>query len=609
MTDIDVLLCYRGRFRNQVVRLDGLLTKHGLAVTFDAEILQPGVAYGDAEIEWLSLGSGEESGNKSWRGPLSAAIKRSELIVFLIDTQDPSVNVLNELAWTARSNKALFVVFNTKGEGHSADWEGIQVGMIQAMYGLTAADPKVPAFGYHFVTHESDEGLDKRLTILANRIVSYLEKVRRSDVGTIRIDTGTTLSDVENAPLARARRRLHAVQERIAQALGVKEPLVNGDPLQNALELAHQRERDGEICNGKIYPKGSAFSYPEESERERYRRTEALLESIRPGPFENPFFVEMLARELVSIQMVLEEPMKRTVLLGTTPVTPSDVPGDILSEPDYAVLIVDASLMDFVYQMLKVTVMSWKIVSPPGVLPVSMSSKIDDTREVIAASPDLVAGFARSLDQLLREGKPGSSTVGTPPQAYHPALSMLGVFQKRFTIAVALARMAALDMSRAKAAGEGANPPAMSSADWVFAADMIAARWVFDSAHNLDSVDPTISLHGISLALASYGLIERSLVGFRPTEIIPASTRAQYIGAFFEEYLVARQMPREEAIKRRESVEKIVVALDILQQAATESGQIDLANLKLSPRWQRHVKLESANRESDGGVRRKPGGA
>jgi hypothetical protein len=125
MTDIEVILCYRGRFRDQVTRLDELLSKRGLAVTFDAEILQPGVQYGDGEIEWISLGGRGEDGNNTWRGPLSAAVKRSELIVFLIDTQDPSVNVLNEIAWTARSDKALFVVFNTKGGGHSAEWEAI----------------------------------------------------------------------------------------------------------------------------------------------------------------------------------------------------------------------------------------------------------------------------------------------------------------------------------------------------------------------------------------------------------------------------------------------------------------------------------------------------
>ncbi len=80
MTDIDVLLCYRGRFREQVTRLDELLTKRGLGVTFDAEIVCAGVAYGDAEIEWISLGFGKEDGDKSWRvhlAPRSSAARSS----------------------------------------------------------------------------------------------------------------------------------------------------------------------------------------------------------------------------------------------------------------------------------------------------------------------------------------------------------------------------------------------------------------------------------------------------------------------------------------------------------------------------------------------------
>jgi hypothetical protein len=79
--------------------------------------------------------------------------------------------------------------------------------MVQIIYSMAASTPEVQAFGYHFVTHESDEGLDERLTILANRIISYLEKVRRNDVPTIRTDSKLTLSDVENVPSALARRR------------------------------------------------------------------------------------------------------------------------------------------------------------------------------------------------------------------------------------------------------------------------------------------------------------------------------------------------------------------------------------------------------------------
>lgn len=589
MPDIDVLLCYRGRFRHQVERLDDLLTERGLSVTFDSEILQPGVEYDKAEIEWLSLGFGKEDGDTSWRGPLSAAVQRSELIVFLVDTQDPSINVINEIAWTARSGKALFVVFDTKGEGQSPDWEAIQVSTIHITYSLATRDPEVPAFGYHFVTHRADDGLDERLTILANRIVSYLEQVRSHGVPTLRMDSGVTLSDVERAPGARARSRLHAVQEQIARALRVEEPPTDGDPLQNALAVAHERERDGRIQNGRIHPKNSPFSYPEGGERERYRRTEELLERIRPGPFENPYYIEMLARELVSVMMVLGEPLRRTVLVGTTFVTPSDAPADVLIEPDYAVLLVDGSLMDFVYQMLKATAMSWRITSPPGVLPVAMSSKVEDTVQVIAASPELVSGFARSLGRLLSEGRPGSSTEGDPPPAYQPAISMLGVFQKRFNVAVALARMVALDLMFEKAAREGTRPPSAPSADWVFAADLLAARWVFDSAVELDESDPTVAFQGICLALASYGLIERAVPGFQPPEINAASARAQYIGDFFEGYLASRQMSADEAKARRASGRGVVAALDLLWQGAVGSGELDVGALPISQRWQRHV--------------------
>lgn len=385
------------------------------------------------------------------------------------------------------------------------------------------------------------------------------------------------------------------MQEQIAQAVRIESSPVEGDPLQNALAVAHLRERDGETRNGRIYPKDSPYSYPEEFERERYRRTEALLETIRPGPFENPFLIEMLARELVSIQMLLDEPTTRTVLIGTVFVTPSDVPGDVLIEPDNAVLLVDASLVDHACQMLKAAVMSWKIVSPPGVMPVSMSSRIDDTREVIAQSPELVSRFAQALGRMIREGRPGSTTVGQPPPAYHPALSMLMAFQKRFTVAVALARMVALDMVLAKAAREEASPPVMPSEEWTLTAERIAARWVFDSAADLDRVDPTIALHGISLGLASYDLIERSLVGFHPPEIVPARARAQHVADFFSEHLVTRQMPREEPERHRDGLRGILATLDLLWQAATESGELGLRDLEISPRWQQHMMVRAGS--------------
>jgi hypothetical protein len=586
-SDIDVLLCYRGRFRNQVSRLDELLTARGLSVTYDAEILQPGVEYGDAEIEWISLGQDDTGAETSWRGPLSSAVKRSELIVFLVDTQDPSVNVMNEIAWTARSGKPLFVVFNTTGTGHSADWEAIQVSMIHINYSMATGQPESPRFGYHFVTHESDAGLDERLTILANRILSYLEQVRGGDTPMLRVDSDVTLSDIENLPAARARRRLHAVQEQIAKAVGMTEPLAPGDPLQAALAIAHERERDGVVRDGMIHRRSAPFSFAEGSERERYRRTEALLETIRPGPFENPHFIEILARELVSIEMVLEQPMQRAVLIGTAMMTPSDASCDVMIEPDHAVLLVDIGLMDFGYQMLKVAVMSWKITSPPGVLPVTMSTRLEDTRAVIASNPELVTGFARCLGQFLRDGAPGSTTAGMPPPQYRPALLTLSVFQKRFTVVVALGRMLALDMMRGETARKDAQET-MEPPDWVMLADALAARWVFASAQQLDRVDATIAYQGISLMLKSHEILESSLCGYRSPEIVSAASRSRYLDSLFADYLTAMGKRNAEVQEQLDSARDLVATFDVLRQAAIDSGEFELGGV-VAPRWQRHM--------------------
>ena len=54
--DIDILLCYRGRFKRQLERLDRILTTHKLHITFDAQILTPAAV---AVIEPLKLSAAQ----------------------------------------------------------------------------------------------------------------------------------------------------------------------------------------------------------------------------------------------------------------------------------------------------------------------------------------------------------------------------------------------------------------------------------------------------------------------------------------------------------------------------------------------------------------------
>jgi hypothetical protein len=410
----------------------------------------------------------------------------------------------------------------------------------------------------------------------------------------VRLDDQTTLSDVENAPLARARLRLQDAQEKISRAVGIESPPNRGDPLRSTLDLLYARERDGEVRNGRIFHRNSPFSYPEESERERYRRTEVLVNQIRPTPFEIPEYLAMFARELVSIEMVLARPVRQTILIGTVPFCPSNMQVDVILDPDFEVLLVDVTYADFVYQMLKAVVMSWKITSPAGRLPVSMSTKIEDTRETISMNSGLVGGFTRSLERMLREGVPGASTEGAPPVPYHPALSMLGVYQKRFSVAAALARIAVINTGNRKIDGQqseepNTSPNALTPAEWIVVADALAALWVFDSAKKLDCVDPTIALQGILLALASQALVERSLAGFVSPEIVPASARAERIADYFLDYVLSSGIPRKEAEDRRRGTEHVAATLDMLWQTATESGRLEVTMLQPAMRWRRYI--------------------
>jgi hypothetical protein len=591
LSEIDVLLLYRGRFHRQIERLDAILGSFDLRVTYDSEILTDDADSMEAEIEWLSLGQSTEGEDVAWRGPLSAAVKRSALVVFLIDPQDPSVNVMNELAWAARAGKPLFVVFNTNADSHSADWEGLNIGFLQAFYGMIKGQPESPAFGYHFVTHDEDEGLDERLTILVNRIVSYLDRVNRGEVGHVRFDKGIThVAELENAPLARARRRLRDVQEKIAKGVGLSAKPDQDDQTEATLELLYQRERDGEVRDGRIFPRHSPFSFPEDSERERYRRTEALVNYVRPGPYESPELLSMYARELVSVQMVLARPVRPTILIGTVPLCPSNIPVDVVLERDFGVLLVDASQTDFVYQMMKATVMAWKIVSPPDQRRVSMSTRVEDTQEVIAANPTLVRGFARSFKQMIETGTPGASTQGAPPVAYHPALTMLGLFAKRFSVAVALARIVRLDsLDEIQKQLHEQLGRTLTRADWLFAADGLAAKWVFDSARFLDVVDSTIALQGILLGLAVQGLIERFIAGLVAPEGVALSARVARIGAFFLRYQAALKISEVDATNALGGAKDVAKTLDLLLQAAIQTGQLDLTDVQPATRWLRHT--------------------
>jgi hypothetical protein len=592
MTDIDILLCYRGRYRNQIDRLDSLLGSYNLQVTFDSKILADPANYTEAEIEWLPIGDSARDERVAWRGPLSEAVKRSTLVAFLVDSHEPSPNVMNEIAWAARAGKPLFVIFDTKAKTLSENLEGMNIGMLQGFYAWVAQRPDLQEFGYAFVTHEEDDGLDERLTILVNRLVSYLGRVKQGELDRVSLNQKTTLADVENAPQARARRRLLEAQEKISKTLGIAIPPNQAEVFKDALDLLYQRERDGAVRDGRIWPRESPFSYPEQSERERYRRTEELVNRIRPGPFEFPYYLASLARELVSIEMVLPRRVQQIILIGTVPFYPSNIPVEVLNDADFDVLLVDATYLDFVHQMLQAAVKTWKVTWTLGTLPV-VSTNPDDLRDTISANPSVVTGFARSLEQMLSKGIVSEIADGALQGATsNLALSMFDGFQQRFNIAVALARIALLGPGGRRIRGQQNETASIAAktAERIVAADTLAAQWVFDSARQLDQVDPTIALEAILLSLGSQALIERALTGFVPPELVPSSMRMEKIADSFGAYVCSLGVSGEEAKDRRNSAQSMAATLNMLWKAATDARTLDASTLHPAPRWRPHIR-------------------
>jgi hypothetical protein len=577
-TAIDILLCYRGRYQPQVRKLDALLAANGLRVTYDSKILSPDTEYFNADVEWMSLGASGEETSVAWRGPVSAAVKQATLLVFLVNPRDPSVNVMNEIGWGAQSGKPLFVVFDNNRDSDSETWEAVNIGYLQAFYGIATMKPgatpgeaptgtlEIPSFGYAFVKHDADDGLDQRLTILVDRIISYLRQARLNAIDTTRLDNKITAADVENAPESRARRRLYDAQEKISLATGSTPAPAASEGFQQTLDRLYAREREAVLRDGRIYPPRTGLSYPEKSERERYRRTEALIKLLRPGAYEYPDFLEMLVRELVSVEMVQASAARRAVLIGTVPLCPSNIPIDLLLDPDYAVLIADSTRIDFVYFMANAAVACWQ-----------------DTYATLLSRPALVGTFATHLRDMLERGFPGDSGQDSIPAALLPARELLVTCAMRFYVAVAVARTTLL--GGISKPSDGVTGATLRPTDWITLSDALASRWVIESALLLDGVEPALAIEGVMLALASQLLIEKFLKGFDAPEKVSASTRMELVCSEFDRSASRVGTSLGDAPASSIGSHRVPAIVDLLWQVAVDSGKLDLSLMKPAPRW------------------------
>ena len=563
----EILLCYRGRYRDQVKKLAELIRKVGLRVSYDCEILADADTFDpDTEVSWVNLGDAGNQGG-AWRAPLWKAVDNSELVVFLVEPRDISVNVINEVCWTAEKGRYIFLVFDVPDSKISIETESLYLSFFQIMWMMATRKPDYPNCGYHVVAHASPDQLDARLEVLVNRIFAYLNDARAGLIGTSSADNNLTMDDVRNSPWEKARERLRAIQDKVFQVSGAPPAEASGDPYQEALELQRQWEQGASIENGRIRPPGSPFSYPYESETKRFQRTEQIISRVRPGPQENLDIFALLARQAATIEIFLAPVPQGNHLIfpGTVLATNMLLFADVVNGERFDLILLNASFVDFVYQITKVSVQSWKLTSGLEGPRASFQTGPEDVRETLKSRPELTEGFYRCLSEYVCDGLPGESTQGAPHPVYQAPLSVLDSCAERFMLAQGYAQVLLLDPRFALP--PGLFPKARKDFlrdDWVTAPDRLAAWITMKTGAEMDLVDPMIALQGCLIALHCLEVIESAVDllaprlrdPYRASRPAPAQRHQALEGAFFS-ITLAQGVPEAEA---RQALEAAIQA-------------------------------------------------
>jgi hypothetical protein len=299
-------------------------------------------------------------------------------------------------------------------------------------------------------------------------------------------------------------------------SLGIVARAVEEDSLGKALRRADQREKQSTERDGFIY---DGLKYPAGLERQRWARTREIIARVSPGPGEDGRYLEMLARQAASVEMVLRgdiggKPMGRgaevceRVLLGTVPSIRSDAYSRTFA--NYYFVLVEAGLIEFVYQLAKASVLSWRPKDPAspavqggGRAQYSYGTEPADIDVVLAANSYPMRLFARTLNAYIFEGRPRDEGFSPPSEAYLAPLTILTNMNERFILAHEYGHTL-IDVLDVQFNDDSA---------WreEFSADIVAFRVVIESGRVLDGLPPPFAIYGSFFVLTALEIIRRTL--------------------------------------------------------------------------------------------------
>jgi hypothetical protein len=455
---LEVLLCYRGRFSAYISELLEQLRTLGIRVTYDSEILA-GEASADAaaDIDWYTLDeSSQPQEDTAWRAPLHEAIGSAELVVFAIEIRDISANVLNEIRWAIQQDVHVFFLAHGPAKDAVGESGGVMVGMLAAMYMFVRQSPEYPEFGFHSFEDLEGEARRADVVVAANRIAAHLARVRKGPLNQLSGDNDVTVADLQKRPEVKARRHLHGMQEKIYRLLLKTEPAAASvSPFDEAVKKLRAREQE-ESRLGRSDRRLECLS-----------RAEEILSRIQPSAFEATHYITTLVAQAAAVEEMIHADIQKQradaldfrppILIGTIFFSNLPEPACLAQGDDYSIILVDRQFIDFLYQVIKVCML-----------------------ENIRTGPEIADGFYACIRRYAVQGMPDASSKDAPLQIHQPLGEYLRL-SERFMLGRAYALVGA--------SGGGWPRPETDP-------DLLALVYSVRSARFIDEGDPLSALSG-----------------------------------------------------------------------------------------------------------------
>jgi hypothetical protein len=280
-----------------------------------------------------------------------------------------------------------------------------------------------------------------------------------------------------------------------------------------ALSKVDEREHRTVQDNGSL--RAGCFTYAIAVERKRLALTREIIRRVEPAGAEDGGYLEMLAREAASIEMLLHPELPDLadgsswldrILIGTI--------GEPRSKAwtrrvgDFSVIAVSAGMMYAYYQFSKAIVLSWPIVERVGKCCVTFDNTFEAVERVLDSDSNPLTVAYDSLSSWLFDGVARPSNTQAPTLDFQLPLSLLIKYAERFVLAHEYAHALIDNMGQTV---RSYPPTELEQKDKEIRADVVAMDIVAMSAHELDDVAPNVALNGALMAIKVHQIVDEAL--------------------------------------------------------------------------------------------------